>query len=56
MRRNGGNVVHDVALNWSGEDGFGEEAGARFDLAFFGGACSGEPLASCTSEGCEILP
>ena len=51
-----GSIVHELDVNWSGEDWFEEEAEASLDLAFAGGACSGEPVASCTSEGCEIIP
>ena len=51
-----GALVHELDVSWSGEDWFEEEAEARLELGFAGGACSGEPVASCTSAGCEIIP
>ena len=54
--RNGpGAIVHELDVNWSGEAWFEEEAEESLDLAFLGGACSGDPVASCTSAGCEII-
>ena len=49
-------IVHELDVNWSGEEWFEEEAEESLDLAFLGGACSGDPVASCTSAGCEIIP
>lgn len=48
-------IVHELDVNWSGEEWFEEEAEESLDLAFLGGACSGDPIASCTSAGCEII-
>lgn len=48
-------IVHELDVNWSGEAWFEEEAEESLDLAFLGGACSGDPVASCTSAGCEII-
>lgn len=56
VRTGSGAIVHELDVNWSGEEWFEEEAEESLDLAFLGGACSGDPVASCTSAGCEIVP
>ena len=56
VRTGSGAIVHELDVNWSGEAWFEEEAEESLDLAFLGGACSGDPVASCTSAGCEIVP
>lgn len=56
VRSGSGAVVHELDLNWSGEAWFEEEAEESLDLAFRGGGCAGDPVASCTSAGCEIIP
>ena len=56
VRRDAGSIVHEMEVNWSGEGWFKEDEEASLDLAFLGGGCAGEPVASCTSEGCEIIP
>ena len=55
IRTEPGAIVHELDVNWSGEEWFEEEAEESLDLAFLGGACSGDPVASCTSAGCEIV-
>ena len=54
VRSDGRSVFHELDINWPGEDWFEEETG--LDFRFVGGACSGEPVASCSSEGCELIP
>lgn len=49
-------IVHELDVNWPGEDWFEEEFEESLDLAFRGGGCAGNAVASCTSHGCEILP
>ena len=56
VRTGSGAVVHELDVNWSGESWFEEEAEESLRFAFLGGACSGDPVASCTSGGCEIIP
>lgn len=56
VRTGSGAIVHELDVNWSGEAWFEEGAEKSLDLAFLGGACSGDPVASCTSAGCEIVP
>ena len=56
IRSAAGSLVHELDMNWSGENWFEEGAEASLDLALVGGGCSGEPVASCTSEGCQIIP
>ena len=56
LRTRPGFLVHELDVNWSGEGWFEEEADERLELGFAGGACSGQPVASCTSNGCEIIP
>ena len=56
IRTRPGAIVHELDINWSGESWFEEEAEESLEIAFLGGACSGDPVASCTSEGCEIIP
>lgn len=56
VRTGPGAIVHELDVNWPGEDWFEEDAEEGLDLAFRGGACSGDAVASCTSAGCEILP
>ena len=56
LRARRGFLVHELDVNWSGEGWFEEEADERLELGFAGGACSGQPVASCTSDGCEIIP
>ena len=47
-------VGHELAVNWPGESWFEEETQLQF--RFLGPTCSGGPIASCSSEACEILP
>ncbi len=47
-------VGHELTVNWPGESWFEEETQLQF--RFLGPTCSGEPIASCSSEGCDILP
>ena len=56
VRSGSESIVHELEVNWSGEHWFEEEAEESLDLAFLGGTCPGTPVASCTSEGCAILP
>lgn len=56
VRTGPGTITHELDVNWPGEDWFEEEAEQSLDLAFRGGGCTGDPVASCTSDGCEILP
>ena len=56
VRSRTGAIVHELDVNWSGESWFEEEAEESLKIAFLGGACSGNPVASCTSGGCEIIP
>ena len=56
VRTRPGGIVHELDVNWSGEEWFEDEAEESLEIAFLGGACSGDPVASCTSEGCEIIP
>ena len=56
VRSNSESIIHELDVNWSGEDWFEEESPKSFDLAFLDGGCSGRPIASCTSDGCEIIP
>ena len=55
VRAESGAIVHELDVNWSGEEWFEDEAEESLDLAFRGGACSGDPVASCTSASCEII-
>ena len=55
VRPGSGTIVHELDVNWPGETWFEEEAEESLDLAFLGGACSGDPVASCTGAGCEIV-
>ena len=50
----GEDVIHELDINWPGESWFQEET--RLEFGFAGGRCSGEPVASCSSEGCELIP
>ncbi len=47
-------IRHELQINWPGESWFEEETSLQF--RFLGPACSGEPIASCSSESCEVLP
>ena len=56
VRTEAGVVVHELDVNWSGEEWFEEEAEESLDLAFRGGGCAEEAAVSCTSDGCAIVP
>ena len=56
VRTGPGTITHELDVNWPGEDWFEEEFEESLDLAFRGGGCAGNAVASCTSHGCEILP
>lgn len=49
-----GGLLHRLEINWPGEFGFAEPQNLEF--AFGGGLCLDEPVASCSSTGCTLIP
>lgn len=49
-----GSVRHELDINWPGESWFEEEPNLEFRI--LGPTCAGEPVASCSSETCEVIP
>ena len=49
-----GGLLHQLEINWPGDAAFAEPRNLEF--AFGGGRCVGEPVASCSSTSCELLP
>ena len=47
-------VRHALDITWPGESWFDEETNLAFRV--LGPTRSGEPVASCSSEACAILP
>ena len=52
----GTGLRHELAVNWPGESWFEDEEEARLAFRLLGPTCPEEPVASCSSESCEIVP
>ena len=46
-------IRHELDIEWPDAATLREP---DLELGFLGGACSGEPVASCSAEGCELTP
>lgn len=46
-------IRHEVDIEWPDDTTLLDP---DLELGFLGGACSGEPVASCSAEGCELTP